>query len=147
MNILNVATRIIGQIHPNKQVKLNRYEVIDSEWYPKYQLVESLETYAQIQPVSTRNTSNEILEAVDIKNVWIRGNKAEIVHFFKNATKTNTQIEIEGKLLQVYSIDDWSRAGFIKMEVAFNNEVAPLSMQIPKEEDCYCEEPIEEDSE
>lgn len=128
MNVLASAVRLISGIHPNIEITFIKKRAVITDGIASFEK-ESLKAYAQVQPTSQDVIAKDTyLQGVDNRTIWVIGNLAEVLNFFKSATAGNTIIEFNGKKWAVYKKEDWSLNGFIKVIAVLNDEQ-------PEEED------------
>lgn len=123
MNVYAIAARLISGIHPNIEVTFIKKRAVISGGIATYE-EESITAYAQVQPTSEEVISKDTyLQGVDNRTVWVMGNVAEVLNFFKSATASNTTLEIYGKKWTVYKKEDWGLNGFIKVIAVLNDDI------------------------
>lgn len=123
MNVYAIAARLISGIHPNIEVTFIKKRAVINGGIATYE-EESVTAYAQVQPTSEEVIAKDTyLQGVDNRTIWVIGNVAEVLNFFKSATASNTTVEIYGKKWTVYKKEDWSLNGFIKVIAVLNDDI------------------------
>lgn len=122
MNVYAIAARLISGIHPNIEVTFIKKRAVINGGIATFE-EDSVKAYAQVQPTSQDVIAKDTyLQGVDNRTIWVIGDVAEVLNFFKSATASNTTVEIYGKKWTVYKKEDWGLNGFIKVIAVLNDE-------------------------
>lgn len=115
MSVLNDALPGVSTLIPLSQITLKSKVKTLKDGFISQETSE-ITTYAHAQPLSNsrllKNTDLSLLSAEIVYCFWITKNLAEVLNFLQN---TETAIMYKDRVYNVFSKEDWSANGWIKV--------------------------------